>query len=218
MSEQLKFKNFQIAETKASDDGGMIIKGYGAFFDNIDSYGDVIKRGAFAETIEQRKGRIAFCYQHDIWNPIGKIKEISEDDKGLYIEVKLSAAEKDIQTKVKEGILQEMSIGYRTMSSEKEVLGEIEVNALTKIMLFEISLVTIAANPLARVEGMKSEQQKDYIKSEFDRLLAIVRNENIKYEIDKLKSIVLSVQVETRRNDPPKEKSEKIIVKPFKLG
>jgi hypothetical protein len=218
MSEQLKFKNFQIAETKAAEDGGMIIKGYGAFFDNVDSYGDVIKRGAFAETIEQRKGRIAFCYQHDIWNPIGKIKEISEDDKGLYIEVKLSAAEKDIQTKVTEGILQEMSIGYRTMSSEKEIIGEIEVNALTKIMLFEISLVTIAANPLARVEGMKSEQQKDYIKSEFDRLLAIVRNENIKYEIDKLKSIVLSVQVETRRNDPPKEKSEKIIVKPFKLG
>ena len=218
MSEQLKFKNFQISETKAVDDGGMIIKGYGAFFDNIDSYGDVIKRGAFTETIEQRKGRIAFCYQHDIWNPIGKIKEISEDDKGLYIEVKLSAAEKDIQTKVKEGILQEMSIGYRTMASEKEIIGEVEVNALTKIMLFEIPLVTIAANPLARVEGMKSEQQKDYIKSEFDRLLAIVRNENIKYEIDKLKSIVLSVQAETRHNDPPKEKSEKIIVKPFKLN
>ena len=107
----LKFKNFDITETKADESGNLTISGYGAVFGNVDSYGDIIERGAFAKTLIERKDRIAFCYQHDIWNPIGKIESISEDEKGLKLTVKLSAAEEDIQTKVKEGILKEMSIG-----------------------------------------------------------------------------------------------------------
>ena len=212
---ELQFKNFNIESTKAAEDGGLIITGYGAYFNNIDSYNDIIKAGAFADTINDRKGRIAFCYQHDIWNPIGKILAINEDTRGLYIEVKLSQAEKDIQIKVKEGILSEMSIGYRVIESSTEVQDGKEVNALKKLDLFEISLVTIAANPLARVEGMKAEEKQSYIEGEFDRLIAIVRNDNIKFEITKLKSIVLSAPVETHRDEPPKV--SKIIVEPFKI-
>jgi len=199
----LQFKNFKIEKSEKAEAGGLIISGYGAFFDNVDSYGDVIKKGAFADTLERRKGRIAFCYQHDIWNPIGKIQSIEEDEKGLKISVKLSEAEKDIATKIEEGILEEMSIGYRTLSEEKEVINEVEVNALTKIELFEISLVTIAANPLARIDGMKSEEKLDLIEREFARLDAIIRNENIKFEINKLKSITLSALAETRKNEEP---------------
>ena len=110
MKDTLQFKNFEIHETKKEDDGRLTITGYGAYFNNIDSYGDIIERGAFTKTLAERKGRIAFCYQHDIWNPIGKIEEIYEDEKGLKITVKISAAEEDIQTKVKEGILKDRSV------------------------------------------------------------------------------------------------------------
>lgn len=194
MKDTLQFKNFEILETKKEDDGRLTITGYGAYFNNIDSYGDIILPGAFAKTLIDRKGRIAFCYQHDIWNPIGKIEEIYEDDKGLKVVVKLSAANEDIQTKVKEGILKEMSIGYRTINSRSEIQNGIEVNLLTEIKLIEISLVTVAANPLAVIETMKSETEKtDYIKSQFDRVLTIVKNEQINFEIQMLKSLVLGL-------------------------
>lgn len=199
MKDTLQFKNFEILETKKEDDGRLTITGYGAYFNNIDSYGDIILPGAFAKTLIDRKGRIAFCYQHDIWNPIGKIEEIYEDDKGLKVVVKLSAANEDIQTKVKEGILKEMSIGYRTINSRSEIQNGIEVNLLTEVKLIEISLVTVAANPLAVIETMKSETEKtDYIKSQFDRVLTIVKNEQINFEIQMLKSLVLGL--------PPVEK------------
>ena len=104
----------------------------------------------------ERKDRIAFCYQHDIWNPVGKIQSIDEDEYGLKLTVMLSAAEDDIQIKVKEGILKEMSIGYRTMNSKSEIRDGVEVNLLTEIKLIEVSLVTVAANPLAVIESMKA--------------------------------------------------------------
>ena len=200
--ENLKFKNFEITETKADEKGNLTIEGYGAVFGNVDSYGDIIQKGAFVKTLAEREGRIAFCYQHDIWNPIGKIKSIQEDEYGLKLTVMLSAAEEDIQVKVKEGILSEMSIGYRTMESKQEVRDGETINLLTEIKLIEVSLVTVAANPLALIESMKGEEKIDYINKEFDRVLSIVRNDNINFEIQKLKSLVLNV---APKQEPHKE-------------
>lgn len=189
---KLEFKSFDITEHKADDSGNLIISGYGAFFGNLDSYKDIIAAGAFADTLSEKRDRIAFCYQHDIWNPIGKIQDIKEDVQGLHLTVMLSAAEKDIQTKVKEGILKEMSIGYRVVDSSEEMRGGDQVRILKKINLYEVSLVTIAANPLAVIQSMKSDERKNYLEKEFDRVLAIIRNENINFEIQKLKSLVFS--------------------------
>jgi len=152
----LEFKSFEILETKADDSGNLTINGYGAIFNNIDSGGDVIQKGSFIDTLNERKERIAFCYQHDIWNPIGKIKEIREDEKGLYLSVMISAAEDDIQTKIKEGILKEMSIGYRVVDCKDEIRNGETCRVLTKLSLYEVSLVLIAMKPLHMIEGMKS--------------------------------------------------------------
>lgn len=210
--DNLRFKNFDITDHKEDEKGNLIITGYGAVFGNIDSYGDIIEKGAFIKTLSERNGRIAFCYQHDIWNPIGKIEYIDEDEKGLRLTVKLSAAEEDIQTKVKEGILKEMSIGYMTIESKQEVRNGENVNLLTEIKLIEVSLVTVAANPLAVIESMKGEERIDYIKKEFDRVLSIVRNDNINFEIQKLKSLVLEVapQQEPKKEEVALSKDELI--------
>jgi HK97 family phage prohead protease len=191
MKHNLKFKDFKIDSFK-EETGGLTIEGYGAVFGNVDSYGDVIEPGAFAKTLTERKDRIAFCYQHDIWNPIGKILAISEDSKGLPLSVRLSDAEKDIQTKVREGILKEMSIGYRNINAREEIVEGRTVNHLTEIMLYEISLVTIAANPMALITGMKSEGQSDsdFINEEIERMIAIERNPQKKYDLMKLKSYI----------------------------
>lgn len=204
----LEFKSFQISEHKADESGNLVIVGYGAIFGNLDSYGDIIQPGAFAETLSERKERIAFCYQHDTWNPVGKILEISEDSKGLLLKVMISAAEMDIQTKVREGILKEMSIGYRVMEAKEEDREGENVRLLTKLKLYEVSLVTIAANPLAIITGMKSEEGKEYLEGEFNRLLAIIKNENINYEIRKLKAVVTSV-LALEKPEPQKEEGLK---------
>ncbi|NIA28720.1 MAG: HK97 family phage prohead protease [Actinobacteria bacterium] len=190
--EALQFKSFDIIDHKADNAGNLIINGYGAVFGNIDSDNEIYAKGAFTRTLKTRAGRIAFCYQHDIWNPIGKILNISEDSKGLPIKVMVSAADEDIQTKVKEGILKELSVGYRVTADHKETRAGKEVRVLDEVELYEVSIVTIAANPLTVIQSMKSEEKADYLSKEFDRIISIVRNENINFELRKLKSLVFA--------------------------
>ena len=71
-NKSLEFKSFEI-KGYSEDEDNMVIEGYGAYFGNADSYNDIIVKGAFKKTLNENKGRIAFCYQHDFYNPIGRI-------------------------------------------------------------------------------------------------------------------------------------------------
>jgi len=201
---ELEFKSFTISGFKSDDSGNLIIDGYGATFNDIDDGNDQIKQGAFAKTLVDRKGRIAFCFQHDIYNAVGKILIIQEDQKGLFLSVMISAAEDDLQIKLKEEIYKELSIGYKVIESHYEQINGKNIRVITEIKLYEVSIVTIAMNEYAMVEGMKSEDQKNFIEKEFNRLIAIVRNENTNYELMKLKGLTLSVLARLK-TEPPEE-------------
>lgn len=210
MKRELKFKNFKIDNIQ-KEEGQLIIAGWAARFGNIDSYGDVIQMGAFARTLTERKGRIAFCYQHEIDEPIGKILLLEERPEGLWIEVAISASEDDIQTKIKEGILNEMSIGYSTINSNDATVDGRTVCYLTEIKLYEVSLVTIAANPLATIEAMKGEEVTTHFDESFDRLIITERDNNRKFDLLKLKSQVIALlhkepeEIATPKQEPPKK-------------
>lgn len=206
MKHNLKFKNFKIDNVTPEDDGGMTIEGWGAKYGNIDSYGDIMKPGSCTKTIQERGDRIAFCYQHDIYNPIGKIQTIEDRNEGLFLSVKISASEDDIQCKIKEGILKEMSIGYRVINASAATVDGKDILYLNEVMLYEVSLVTIAANPEAIITAMKSEEKQNYISEEFERLIIIERNSQKKFELMKLKSIVEALIKEEPKTITPNVK------------
>ena len=210
MKNKLLFKSFKV-DNFTEENNRLTISGWAATFGNIDSGGDVIQPGAFTKTLQDRKGRIAFCYQHEIDEPIGNILVLEERPKGLWIEVMLSASEEDIQTKIKEGILKEMSIGYCVINSNITNLNGVEITNLTEIKLYEISLVTIAMNEMAVVDGMKSEEKKNYFDNAFDLLISVERNDHSKYELLKLKSQILALidkEPEGKKSDTPKDEPQ----------
>jgi len=220
MPHDLKYKSFKIDQFSddQSEDKGFFIEGWGAKYGNVDSYGDIMKPGSCTKTITERGDRIAFCYQHDTWNPIGKIIEIEDKSEGLWIKVRLSDSEEDIKTKVREGILKEMSIGYRTINSTEAVVDGKTINYLNEVMLYEVSLVTIAANPEAVITGMKSEQKANLISDEFERLISIERNAAKKYDLMKLKTLIITAlsttepaQATQKNEEPQAYKKEQVI-------
>jgi len=220
MKHDLRFKNFKVDGFKQDDINQLIINGWAAVFGNVDSYGDVIQPGAFAKTITDRKDRIAFCYQHEIDEPIGKILLLEERPFGLWVEVAISASEGDIQTKIKEGILKEMSIGYRTINSTETIVNEQTIYNLTEIKLYEISLVTIAANELATIEGMKSEEKKTYFDDAFERLIVTERGEKKRFELMKLKAQIIALidrEPETNKEHTPIIEPQPILIDSKKL-
>ena len=77
------YKASPMGELLDADEKNGIVKGYGSYFDNKDSDSDIIRRGAYQKTIKENGERVKYLYQHNMNQPIGKMKELYEDEKGL---------------------------------------------------------------------------------------------------------------------------------------
>jgi len=133
----------------------MTVSGYASVFGNVDSYGDIVVKGAFAKTIsENRERKVKFLWQHKMDTPIGVITRLEEDEKGLLFEAEFADIQQAIEARnlLKIGAIDGVSFGYSVIQSEVD--GE---NLLLKeIRLYEISIVTNEANSKAKVTDVKS--------------------------------------------------------------
>ena len=192
------------------DDEKGIIKGYASMFNNKDSDGDIITKGAYTKTLQENSERIAFLYQHNMNQPIGKPMSMKEDEKGLFIEAKISDSSlgKDVKTMVSEGILKEFSVGFIPI---KEDLQK-DVNYIKEIELFEFSLVTLAANPLAKVTEYKGTKSVDNLMDEFDKLIKMSRKLDnphlLEFELRMLKEKSSLILNESQKSELEKESVE----------
>jgi HK97 family phage prohead protease len=155
-----KYCNFELKES-AEQKG--IFTGYASVFNNIDSDNDVIVKGAFANSLAKRK--IKLLWQHKTDEPIGLILEANEDDTGLYVKCQINLeTEKGAETysNLKMGILDKMSIGFKTLDYEMDKKG---VRILTELDLYEISIVTFPANDMAEVDSVKNSTSRDVEKA-----------------------------------------------------
>jgi hypothetical protein len=180
----MKRENFYSpVEVKFADDGGATgtFEGYGAVFGNLDSYGDVIQKAAFKDTLKEwkkAKRLPPMLVQHGGWMmtdqdalPVGKWMEMEEDDHGLKVKGRLinldTESGKRIYGAMREGVLDGMSIGYRAKEFAVGTKPEEPRRTLKKIDLVELSVVTFPANGAARVSQVKSA---DELKVEIKKL------------------------------------------------
>ncbi len=145
-----------------SGDNGSI-SGYFATFDHDhgDSYGDVIRKGAFAGTIARRKASghpFPLCFNHDFSTIIGRVTEIGEDSKGAYFTAEFFPTQKaqEIRNIVKSGVLWQFSFAFDVLDSKEIRAGDgTTVNELRELELYEISIVMVPANPRATITDIK---------------------------------------------------------------
>jgi len=163
------------------DEKNGIIKVMPSTFGNIDSDNEMITRGAFKKTIEERgpissKNRIKHLWQHDSWTPIGKPKEMEETKNGLVVLTQFGtdAFSQDKLKQHLEEIITEMSIGYQVINSKKMNTGEDEkeYTKLTELKLWEYSSVTWAASYLTQA---KSEFTPDLLDKVNDRMTKLTK-------------------------------------------
>lgn len=168
----VEHRSYGLGEVKIADvgeAGEMKFSGYGAVFGNVDSYGDVIARGAFKDTIARAKSSgiwPAMLSQHG-WSdggetPVGIYTEMREDDHGLWIEGKLANTDRGREIyellKMKpRPALNGLSIGFRAKEWAVRTSPEEPRRTLKVVDLLEVSLVTFPANGKARVMSVKSE-------------------------------------------------------------
>jgi len=144
----------------AADSGAF--EGYGAVFDVVDTYRDVILPGAFAETLAEhaRRGTAPrMLWFHDPGKAIGAWSEFREDERGLYCAGRLDLDHPDGQkaygTLRGDGAM-DLSIGYTAMLFEVD--RSAELRRLKTIWLDEVSLAPRGhgVNPAAVVTDFKA--------------------------------------------------------------
>lgn len=133
--------------------------GYASVFDVTDHHQEVVARKAFQNSLTKwkEKGRMPkMLWQHDQRKPIGVWDEIYEDEHGLYVKGRLLLdlqSGRDAYALMKAGVIDSMSIGFRPIKASRDSVKKARI--ITEIDLLEISLVTFAANPDAKVTAVK---------------------------------------------------------------
>lgn len=158
----MKIKSFEV---QYKDVGSGQIEGYAStWIRKADSYGDVVKQGAFTRTLEERwkggKG-IPFLWAHkmdDLGAFIGTA-DANEDEIGLHFVATFDETEEAQRVRglYKDGRLKKFSFAYDVIESGMVTLEDgVKANELRVLDLYEISAVTIPANDDAGVVDVKS--------------------------------------------------------------
>ncbi|MCI5073508.1 HK97 family phage prohead protease [Oricola sp.] len=142
----------------AADAADGAIAGYASVFGAVDLGKDAVERGAFAKSLAARGVTgIRMLFQHDPAQPIGTWTAIREDARGLYVEGRIStevAKGREVLALLKNGGLDGLSIGFRTVRARKE--ARTGVRRILEADLWEISVVTFPMLPEARVTAVKA--------------------------------------------------------------
>jgi len=157
-----KYKSFELKAKE--DETGMIAGFFSTYDETPDSYGDIIKPGAFTETIKKREESghpFPLCFNHDFSQVIGAVDKIEDTEKGPYIEAHFLDTDlaQDVRKMLKSGAIYQFSfaydvLGWENPSEEQRKAGV--WNILTKLEVFEISVVTVPANQNAVATEIKS--------------------------------------------------------------
>jgi len=219
------YKAAPLQELMDADADRGIVKGYGSYFDNKDSDNDIIRKGAYTKTIKENGERVKYLYQHNMMQPIGKMSELYEDDKGLVFvaEIPKTTLGKDVIELMKAGVITENSVGILPVVKENKG----DYREIKEVKLYEISAVTLAANDQAKIMDVKSQQNLDQLYKRYDNIAKLIRKGEIsdelgyalEAEILKLKSLFVSITEPVEETTLPiEEKKEAIDVYSYLLN
>ena len=127
--------------------------GYASAFNRVDSYGDTIVKGAYAETLKVN-GLPKMFFNHEAYAvPIGKWVDAKEDDYGLLLTGEFTPGNtlgQEVRAALKHGTVDSLSIGYSLMKGDfDEVTGGRVIRKVDRLR--ETSVVTFPADKFARV-------------------------------------------------------------------
>lgn len=166
--ETLAPSDFEFKYAADGDQAG-VIEGYASIFGELDQGGDIVRKGAFAKSLRQRRKAdrwdIPMFFGHAHASvPIGVWSDFAEDSRGLKCKgrIILEAPEaKQVRAVLMAGGGMGISIGYQTTSrkfvtadgKEHDDWAQGAVRHLIEVDLFECSLT---AMPMCRGAGVTS--------------------------------------------------------------
>lgn len=168
---------------------GIEIEGYASTKDK-DRVKDIVEPNAFKSALDLYMTNPIVLLQHNADKPIGIVTDATIDSKGLYIKAKITEDTDWVFSKLKNKVLRAFSIGYRIKDFEidevKDDQGDVTgyEQIIKDLELFEISLVSIPANPYALTKSFSNcfekeeEVEEDKVSEVIDHEIAETEEEN----------------------------------------
>ncbi|MCV7205299.1 HK97 family phage prohead protease [Mycolicibacterium peregrinum] len=209
----VKFKTDGLAE-------GEFI-GYASVFGNKDSYGDVVIKGAFANTLAEweRKGvPIPLLWGHNTADPdfnLGEIIEATEDDRGLKVHGKLDMeSPKSAQTYrlLKSGRVNQMSFAYHVVDGAyiqpegDDKTWRDAYYELRELDLYEVSIVPIGANQETEILAVKAIASA--MRAKAGRALSSKNEDALRGALAQAEEIVTALKGVLPEDDPADEEDQ----------
>ena len=163
----MNYKEFKVAY---KDEGNGSIEGYAStWIREPDSYGDIVKAGAFTDTLKERwnggKGiPLLWAHQMDNLSSFIGTADAEEDEKGLHFVASFDGTEEAqrVRELYKDGRLSKFSFAYDIREQGPVTLEDgRNANELRNLDLFEISCVCVPANDDAGVVEVKAAEVEE---------------------------------------------------------
>ena len=185
-----KYIDFKV---KSADLEEGVISGYASVFGNVDSYGDIVVKGAFSGFLKRvaENGKVVpIFYGHNMEDPkanIGGTIELREDSHGLLFKARLDLSGdtygRVVYEQLKDGRLDSLSFGYSVLDAKMTDKGY----ELRELELYEISVVPVPANREALITEVKagraiSAKNMDLIRRAYEALGELLDMEDLNSE------------------------------------
>lgn len=193
---QIELRNMRLEGVKENADGSFFVSGYVNEYSWSEVLGTTTKfrerivPGAFTRALARAKN-VEFLYEHDKEKILADTKSgkltLKENERGLFMEAKIVPTTwgKDAYALIKEGVIQNMSFGFRKLKDEmtkgangiyERVVEELELVEVTCTRNPAYVQSSIQARSLEIAEDIKigkeiNEMNKNEIKNELSSIL-----------------------------------------------
>lgn len=162
VQKSINFSNFTLDQDSGEFEG--ILSAY----DVVDSYGEIVQKGAFSKHLKEHPGKRPLLYEHNRTSIIGSFIATS-DDKALRIKGKFDIGEMNghpISPLARQVWLQGKEGAHLSLSwsgpIHKAYRNRHGTRVLTEIEVSEGSVTFFPANPGAVITSIKSQQEQDH--------------------------------------------------------
>lgn len=180
-----------------------------------DRVGDIVEPKAFERALEQYMLNPIVLLQHKTDKPIWVVEETSIDDNWLFIKAKITENTDWVIDQIKNWVLRSFSIWYRVKDYDTDVreLANWDydfTNIIKDLELFEISVVSVPANPYALVKSFEDLLEvKEVEEVEPDKVSEVMEHEIEETEKEEEET---PIETDTESTENVEENTDEAIV------
>ena len=160
---QTRREKSRLGQPLSACSGTGVFVGYASLFGERDSSGDVVMKGAFAQSLRRRPARdVRMLFQHDPAEPVGTWLEMHETERGLHVMGRLDCnvqRARELLSLLESRGLDGLSIGFKTIAASRD--KKTATRRINQVDLWEISLVTFPMQRGARI--LRASLQADLV-------------------------------------------------------